>query len=636
MRNNESYGGGNEGGATKWDILKENKPTALSEMREELEDLARSDYYGKLESDYDDKVRAREEAIKKGRDEWENAPKTALDYANEDLEELEGDNYYGRLRSDYDEKIRKRAEAIKAEREAWENAPQTPLGVMNEDLEDLQYGPVETNDNEVTSEAGASRKSNVRAFFRNNSPLGKESLESAEATESYRIPNGGEVNKSMTDAGASEGVTNSGSKANESFKSKNLAWPEKTTDEVMDDAMGEAEDAIENAEEALDTQTAQHEEPKEPAWGKHSKIGELKPDEVEEINRTIAKMAEDEKLKGIMMQKEYESEADHAERLVRMAKTELRWQKLKNAFNESAKHQREDNAKLEKMRERIARARSVVGNIRIGKPSAEATNEAKATSAKDTTNEVKTTSAKDAPSAGLIDVENEQRHMQDELAQDIQTMMGAKGDGGENTGERGRTGNITRVKEATRGEATRDFKVINMPEEIGKKTPETTPRGISMDNLRENFLAEMARRGVKLDEKSDQMKTLKRAEASREFKPTNMPEEGVGQTTEEAPQREIVYGELKNRVMEELARRGMSSEKLEKAKSVLSEYQRQVEHVDDKLNAERDKIVEGKPRSIRGRLKHIFGSLAEKRKEKRRKQEEEDRRIFNSWEDDVY
>ena len=631
MKNSESISNNQDNQATnEWEQAlgnySKNEPTAMDYMREDLEDLERSNHYGRLESDYDDKIKARTKAIQAERDFWKNAPKTALDYAKEDLDELEGDNYYGQLRTDYDKKMKERDERVAAERAAWENAKPTALDYMKEDLEDLQYGPLESGEGTSPSPSKGSKPQMMP-----KSQATQHSKQPIEPKVSTFPPNSQDK--------SAEPTTN-----HTFFESANLKWPEETPDQKMDKAMDQAETAIDHADDVLEDQKKQNAE-------------KMEADEINEINRVIAEMAYsgDEKLVNLMRQKEYESDEDHKNRLVMMAKTEIKWRQLKKSIEDARKHMAADNEAMKRIRASLAKSREAATTPRRDTASAEplpsfstsapeivtpSVSEAKS-SAAPTSSPNSSDSSTDSLKTALFRIFNhDTKSSTDSTQKDTKTEQAPPA---VSSPEK----NPDQKKILKRDLANQVREVLK---NRGESSPQPSPAETTIDNpqptteskppVKSFVKAESDSQPEKKILKRDLKDILRAKIAEREASPAQA-------ESDSQPEKKILQKDLKDILMAKIAEREASTgsnssssadsrnEKLRQAKASLAEYQRRIEHVDDSLNAERDKLMEERSPSIRRKLTKIFTSLAEKRKEKARKRAEKRRQEeAEPWLDD--
>lgn len=639
MKNSESISNNQDNQATnEWEQAlgnySKNEPTAMDYMREDLEDLERSNHYGRLESDYDDKIKARAKAIQAERDFWKNAPKTALDYAKEDLDELEGDNYYGQLRTDYDKKMKERDERIAAERAAWENAKPTALDYMKEDLEDLQYGPLESGEGTSPSPSKGSKPQMMP-----KSQATQHSKQSIEPKVSTFPPNSQDK--------SAEPTTN-----HTPFESAHLKWPEETHEEIFDRAMDQAEDALEHAQDTLDEQNRDRANERG-----NNQSSELKEDEIDEINRVIAEMAysDDKKLVELMHQKDYESDEDHKNRLVMMAKTEIKWRQLKKSIEDARKHMAADNEAMKRIRASLAKSREAATTPRRDTASAEPL-PSFSTSAP----EIVTPSVSEAkPSAAPTSSPNSSDSSTDSLKTALFRIFNHDAKSSTDS-----TQKDTKIEQAppavSSPEKNPDQKKIlkrdlaNQVREVlknrGESSPQPSPAETTIDNpqptieskpyIKSFVKAESDSQPEKKILKRDLKDILRAKIAEREASPAQA-------ESDSQPEKKILQKDLKDILMAKIAEREASTgsnssssadsrnEKLRQAKASLAEYQRRIEHIDDSLNAERDKLMEERSPSIRRKLTKIFTSLAEKRKEKARKRAEKRRQEeAEPWLDD--
>ena len=493
-----------------------------------------------------------------------------------------------------------KVDAINAERKTRENLPRTALDYMREDLEDLQYGPLESYDKqpeewkitETDEEISTPKKSNHREIPQDSNPQDTPKLQKQELSSELKEPpflsQSPEYQKKSTGEPA---VTH-----HESFESAHLKWPEETLNQKLDRTFAKAEDVLDHAEDVL-------------ADEKRQRAEQLEADEIAEINRVIAEMAYsgDEKLVEIMRQKDYESDEDHKNRLVRMAKTEMKWRELKKSIEDARKHMEADNAALARTRTSLRKSREVASASRpdtapakpvferITEPAPKETEPEPAPEAADSSSETTTSSDADPNplKTFLFKTYSSESNPSAESTSDQVAEQSSTEQEAEQTAEKSPEQKILK-----RDLADRIRDVLNKRE--AENQPSSSDTGESDSQPEKKIL------------RKDLKDVLRAKIAEKEAKPEFDPES--------LSRARSIFAEYQREMADY-----NKSEKLNQAKAAVAEHQRRVEHVDDKLNAERDKLIKERSPSTRKKISKIFGVFSQRlkdRKEKSRKKAE--------------
>lgn len=554
MKNNESFNSDQNEQANRWfEVLGDHATNAIGNGRFQTVEEFRKEKAAR-EASYDPEREAWEKAHPHHEDEAEDLPRTALDYMREDLEELQ----YGPLESYEDKPVK--LEVDEADKETSSEPETAPKNVVHEN----------------TPQAPKPQD-----FYEPEAPqASSESQESSQPKAPESVPHGEKPMEVSDD--------------HKSFESEHLKWPEETLDEKLDRTFAEAEDVLGHAEDALADQRKQRAE-------------QLEADEIAEINRVIAEMAYsgDEKLVEIMRQKDYESDEDHKDRLVRMAKTEMKWRQLKKSIEDARKHMEADNAALERTRASLKKSREVANAPRSEAAPAKPVSEKPAEPAPkvvESSPGTTTSAASEAEPTPAPVVEQSSSTETTEQTPDQKILKRDLAD---------------RVRDALR-------KRGEEPASQQPSSPETTESNPqpSHEEAEPSTKSESESQPEKKILRKDLKDVLRAKIAAREA------ESGSAEKEEAEPEFDPESLSRARSIFAEYQREMADynkSEKLDQAKAAVAEHQRRVEHADDKLNAERDKLMKERSPSTRKKISKIFGAFSQRlkdRKEKSRKKAE--------------